>query len=119
MIGMEVAMRYEGKEGRVPEDASTDNLGFDLRSADKDGVNRYIEVKARAGVGAVALTQNEWWKALRFGEDYFLYVVMNAASDPELYVVRNPAENLDPEELVEMVRYIVSADSILSAGGRE
>ncbi len=44
---------------------------------------------------------------------------MNAANDPELIIVRNPAENLKPEELVEMVRYIVSADSILSAGDRE
>ena len=50
-IGMEVAMRYEREYGRVPEDVSTDNLGFDLRSTGNDGVKRYIEVKARAGVG--------------------------------------------------------------------
>lgn len=112
-------MRYEREEGRVPEDVSSENLGFDLRSTGKDGGKRYIEVKARAGVGAVALTQNEWWKAKRFGDDYFLYVVMNAANEPELIIVRNPAENLKPEELVEMVRYIVSADSILSAGARD
>ena len=116
MIGMDVAMRYEREEGRVPEDVSSENLGFDLRSTGKDGVKRYIEVKARAGVGAIALTQNEWWKAKRFGDDYFLYVVMNAANDPELIIIRNPAENLKPEELVEMVRYIVSADLIRSAG---
>ena len=115
-IGMEVAMRYEREYGRVPEDVSTDNLGFDLRSTGNDGVKRYIEVKARAGVGAVALTQNEWWKALRFGDDYFLYVVMNAANDPELIIVRNPAENLKPEEMVEMVRYIVPVAEINDKG---
>ena len=115
-IGMVVAMRYEREEGRVPEDVSTDNLGFDLRSTGNDGVKRYIEVKARAGVGAVALTQNEWWKALRFGDDYFLYVVMNAANDPELIIVRNPAENLKPEEMVEMVRYIVPVAEINDKG---
>ena len=115
-IGMEVAMRYEREYGRVPEDVSTDNLGFDLRSTGNDGVKRYIEVKARAGVGAIALTQNEWWKALRFGDDYFLYVVMNAANDPELIIVRNPAENLKPEEMVEMVRYIVPVAEINDKG---
>jgi len=115
-IGMEVAMRYEREEGRVPEDVSTDNLGFDLRSTGNDGVKRYIEVKARAGVGAVALTQNEWWKAKRFGDDYFLYVVMNAANDPELIIIQNPAENLKPEEMVEMVRYIVPVAEINDKG---
>ena len=44
---------------------------------------------------------------------------MNAANDPELIIIQNPAENLKPEEMVEMVRYIGSADSILSAGDRE
>ena len=34
-----------------------------------------------------------------------------------MIVVRNPVENLKPEELVEMVRYVVSVDSIVSAGG--
>jgi hypothetical protein len=115
-IGMEVAMRYERGEGRVPEDVSSENLGFDLRSTGKDGGKRYIEVKARAGVGAIALTQNEWWKAKRFGDDYFLYVVMNAANDPELIIVRNPAENLNPEEMVEMVRYIVPVGEINDKG---
>ncbi|MCI0529057.1 MAG: DUF3883 domain-containing protein, partial [Nitrospira sp.] len=115
-IGMEVAMRYEREQGRTPEDVSAENLGFDIRSTDKEGQRRYIEVKARAGVGAVALTQNEWFKAKRFKEDYFLYVVMNAATKPELMIVQNPAENLQPEEKVELVRYIVSVDEIKSKG---
>ena len=63
---METAMRYEREQGRNPEDVSAENLGFDVRSTDSEGVRRYIEVKARSEPGAVTLTQNEWFKAKQF-----------------------------------------------------
>ena len=113
-IGMEVAMAYEREHGREPEDVSAENLGFDIRSRDpRTGHKRYIEVKARAGVGSVALTQNEWFKAHRFGDQYYLYVVLNAATNPELYIIQNPAARIQPEEKVE-VRYRVSVEEILT-----
>jgi len=105
-IGMEVAMEYERQQGRVPEDVAKENLGFDIRSRGKDEI-RYIEVKARAGEGDVALTPNEWFKAKRFREQYWLYVVANAATNPTLYIINNPAENLKPQEKVEVVRFVV------------
>jgi len=71
---------------------------------------RYIEVKARAGEGDVALTPNEWFKAKRFKEQYWLYVVANAATNPTLYIINNPAENLKPQEKVEVVRFIVPVE---------
>ena len=115
-IGMEMATEYEINNGRVPEDISAENLGFDIRSTDKNRNARYIEVKARAETGAVALTQNEWFKANRFKDDYFLYVVMNAARKPQLYIIQNPAENLEPEEKVEVVRYVVPFKEIMEKG---
>ncbi|MBI2487426.1 MAG: DUF3883 domain-containing protein [Deltaproteobacteria bacterium] len=115
-VGMEVAMKYERKQGRVPEDVSNENLGFDIRSADKEGNKLYIEVKARAGTGAVALTQNEWFKANRFKEDYFLYVVMNATTIQQLIIIQNPAARLQPEERVEVVRFIFSKEEITEKG---
>lgn len=54
-IGMDVAITYEIDNGRTPEDVSSENLGFDIRSVDKDGAVRYIEVKARADIGDIAL----------------------------------------------------------------
>lgn len=111
-IGMKVTFRYEREQGRNPEDVSAQNLGFDVRSTDKNGKKRYIEVKARAGVGAVALTQNEWFKAHRFQDDYYLYVVLNAAGQPQLYRIQNPAAILQPEEQME-VRYLVKLEDIL------
>jgi SNF2 family DNA or RNA helicase len=117
-LGMRFAMEFETKNNRAPEDVSTQNLGFDIRSKDKAGLLRYIEVKARAGNGAVALTQNEWFKAKRFGSDYYLYAVMNAKTGPHLYIIRNPAENLEPEEKIEVVRYVIPFKEIETKAGR-
>jgi len=47
----------------IPEDVSLQNLGFDIRSRGPDGSYRYIEVKARAREGKIALTPNEWLMA--------------------------------------------------------
>ena len=108
-IGMEVAMEYERRNRREPEDVSRENLGFDIRSRGQNET-RYIEVKARAKEGEVALTPNEWFKAKRFKEQYYLYVVTNAATAPVLHIIRNPAENLKPQEKVEIVRFIVPVE---------
>lgn len=105
-IGMEIAMEYERQHGREPEDVSKENLGFDIRSKGKNEI-RYIEVKARAREGEVALTPNEWFKAKRFKDQYYLYIVANASTNPTLYIIQNPAENLKPQEKVEVVRFIV------------
>lgn len=115
-IGMEIAMRYESNNGRIPEDISSQNLGFDIRSTGQEGSIRYIEVKARAEIGDVALTQNEWFKAQRFRDDYYLYVVFNASKQPQLFIIQNPAEKVHSDERIEIVRYIVGADEIKIKG---
>ncbi|RLF42733.1 MAG: helicase [Thermoplasmata archaeon] len=114
-IGMEIAMEYERKKGRHPEDVSKENLGFDIRSKGRDEI-RYIEVKARKDFGDVALTPNEWFKAKRFRDQYWLYVVLNAASKPELYIINNPYENLETFEKIEVVRFVVDKKEILRKG---
>jgi superfamily II DNA or RNA helicase len=112
-IGMQVAIAYEREHGRVPEDVSTQNLGYDIRSRtppteEKQAESvRYIEVKARATTGAIVLTPNEWLMAQRLGNDYWLYVVEHAASQPRLHTIQNPVARLQPEEQAEIVRYVV------------
>ncbi|MEJ5249800.1 MAG: DUF3883 domain-containing protein, partial [Caldilinea sp.] len=113
-VGMEVALAYERSQGWEPEDVSAQNLGFDIRSTSPTGEKRYIEVKARASEGAVSLTQNEWFKAQRFGADYWLYVVLNAARQPQLHRIPNPAAALKPEPRAE-VRYLVPLEMLLRA----
>ncbi|MBE3129084.1 MAG: DUF3883 domain-containing protein [Actinobacteria bacterium] len=119
LVGMKIAMDYEVKNGRKPEDVSAENLGFDIRSKDRENKIRYIEVKTRAQIGDVALTQNEWFKAKRFKDDYYLYVVVNSALKPKLYIVRNPVENLEVEQKVEVVRYIIAFSEIEIKGDEE
>ncbi len=115
-IGMEVAMADEKGQGREPQDVSAENLGFDIRSSGLEQKTRYIEVKARSYLGPVALTPNEWFKAKRFGDDYYLYAVMNAATNPELYIISNPAQNLAAEERIEVVRYLVPFKELETKG---
>ena len=117
-IAMEFAKAAEERDGRIPVDVSADNLGFDIRSSSSDGrETRYIEVKGRAGVGAIWLTPNEWRMAERFGADYWLYVVYNAGSNPQLSSVRDPVLNLPVVEEKEIVRYIVPPESVKKAAG--
>jgi len=112
-IGMELAMQYERAQGREPEDVSAENLGFDIRSLERHtGRRRYIEVKTRAGIGDVLLTRNEWFKAQRFGQDYYLYVVLNAATSPSLHIIQDPAHRLQPAQEVE-VRFRLHSQDIL------
>jgi superfamily II DNA or RNA helicase len=116
-IGMEIAMEYERSQGREPEDVSKENLGFDIRSRGKDEI-RYIEVKARKEEGDVALTFNELLKAKRFKENYWLYIVCNAITNPTLYIINNPAENLKVQDKVEVVRFIVPLEEWKKKGER-
>lgn len=116
-IGMEIAMRYERSQGRLPEDVSRENIGFDIRSKD-GGETKYIEVKARRDEGDVALTCNEWFKAKRFKDQYWLYVVAHATTNPTLYLIRNPSENLSVEEKVEVIRFLVPLMEWKSKGVR-
>jgi superfamily II DNA or RNA helicase len=109
-IAMRVTMDYERAQGRSPEDVSAEDLGFDVRSTGPQGL-RYIEVKGRAAVGSVALTRNEWIKAQRFRDDYWLYIVVNCKTHPQLYVLQDPAAVLRADEELEVVRYIVRAEA--------
>jgi hypothetical protein len=70
--------------------------GFDLRSLRPAGAlgpaeDRAIEVKGRAGTGAVEVSANEWAKACNLQKRYWLYVVYDCATPrPRLVKVRDP-----------------------------
>ncbi|MGO9108687.1 MAG: hypothetical protein ACLP9L_05590 [Thermoguttaceae bacterium] len=44
------------------------------------------------------------------GEDYWLYVVVNCKTQPELYLIQDPASKLNPKEEASVVRYMVGQD---------
>lgn len=102
-IAVAVARAREELAGREVRDVSTPPAavvagleewpGFDLLSRGPGGSgDQYaIEVKGRADVGAVEITDNEWAKACNLRDNYWLYVVFQCASDrPQLHRVRDP-----------------------------
>jgi hypothetical protein len=107
-IAIEFVKRYEMSQGRKPVSVEEENCGWDITSLLSGEPERYIEVKGRAGAGAVALTPNEWIKAQRLGKDYWLYVVVNCKSQPELFFIQDPASKLRPTEEISVVRYVVA-----------
>jgi hypothetical protein len=95
----EEALDADVRDVSKPERARAAGLqdwpGFDLLSIRPDGRRLSIEVKGRAGVGDVELSENEWVKACNLGEGYWLYVVFNCASPyPQLKRVQDPFAKL-------------------------
>ena len=111
-IGMNIAMQYEINNNRIPEDVSKNNLGFDVRSTDENKNVRHIEVKARAKVGTIVLTTNEWYQASQMGDSYYLYVIWNAKNNPNSIpiIIQNPVKNLTVEKKI--VSYCISFGEI-------
>jgi hypothetical protein len=121
-IAVEVATRHEEERGWVVESVEADNRGFDLISRKPHPEDpqtfievRFIEVKGRAGVGIVALSENEYRTAERLKHDFWLYAVFNCAGTPELHVVQNPAR-LGWQPVMAVEHYRLSADSITNLG---
>lgn len=111
-IAMGVVMKFEQDQGRQPIDVSkTIGPGYDIRSVDRDGKVRYIEVKGRNDVGSVSISKNEWFKAKHLADDYYLYVVWNTAKYPDtvLKMIRNPASVLSAKL---DIHYMISSNEI-------
>jgi hypothetical protein len=109
-IAIAEAKKYEVSQGRKPVSVEEENCGWDLTSLLDGQTDRYIEVKGRAFLGGVALTPNEWIKAQRFGKDYWLYVVVNCKTKPELHLIQDPASKLHATEEVSVVRYLIGQE---------
>lgn len=108
-------------EGWDVQSVESENRGYDLRAkrgrgGDPDAVEiRFVEVKGRAGVGEVALTDNEYKTAARLTHDYWLYVVYNCASRPEIHPIHNPAR-LKWQPVVRVEHYLIKPDVLLQSG---
>ena len=66
-------------------------------------MKKYKEFALEAEKGALFFDP----EGKRLGDEYWLYVVTNAASSPELYLIQNPAKHLKPDEEIDIVQYIV------------
>ncbi|HOE46504.1 MULTISPECIES: protein NO VEIN domain-containing protein [Methanothrix] len=120
-IAVQAVIAYEEARGWKVESVEQDSRGFDLisrRPHPEDPQTavevRFIEVKGRAGVGEIALTSNEYRTAERLKNDYWLYVVFNCASKPEIHSIQDPSR-LGWEPLVKIEHYHVDSEKILRA----
>jgi len=100
-MAMQVARAFEESHGAVVYDVHTPDLaraaglqdypGFDLLSKRPDGGERSIEVKGRAGVGDIEVSDNEWAKACNLRHRYWLYVVYGCGDGPpRLFRIQDP-----------------------------
>ena len=118
VIAVTEATRYEVEvRGAQVESTEKDGCGFDLRSTTPAGDRRCIEVKGRAAVGLVELTWLEYQKSLELKDEFWLYVVLECATDrPRLYRVQNPAEKLAGAITPSLdVRYRIPPDPVIDA----
>ena len=119
-IAVRAAIDFEEARGWRIESVESDTRGFDLISRgfcpDDDSreeiETRFIEVKGRSGVGEIALTANEYKAAQSLGDEYWLYVVFNCASEPQVTAIQNPAR-LAWEALSKIDCYRIGAEGLL------
>jgi hypothetical protein len=114
-------MAYEAARGWQVQSVESENRGFDLISRRPHPEDpqaaievRFIEVKGRAGIGEVALSSNEYKTAERLKNDYWLYVVYNCATKPEVHVIQDPVR-VGWEPIVKVEHYHANAARILAA----
>jgi hypothetical protein len=121
-IAVDAVIALERARGWEVVSVESENRGFDLisrRPHPEDPATalevRFIEVKGRASVGEVALSSNEYRTAQRLRQDYWLYVVFNCATTPDVKVVRDPALQMDWQPVVKIEQYHVKPSAIVQA----
>jgi superfamily II DNA or RNA helicase len=115
---VDAVIAYEEARGWQVESVESENRGFDLISRKphpedpKTAIEvRFIEVKGRSYVGEVALTANEFKTAQRMRQDYWLYVVFNCATEPEVNLIQDPAQ-MGWEPVVKVEHYRVGLQEL-------
>ncbi len=120
-IAVQAVIAYEQALGWQVVSVESESRGFDLISRKPHPEDpetamdvRFIEVKGRAGIGGVPLSNNEYKTAVRLKNDYWLYVVFNCGSTPQIHKVQDPAQlGWQPVKVIE--HYHVSSGQILEA----
>jgi superfamily II DNA or RNA helicase len=123
-IAVQEAIRHETERGWMIESVEKDNRGFDIISRKPHPHDyktftdvRFIEVKGRAAVGEIALSDNEYKTAERLKKDYWLYVIFNCGTKPELHLIHDPAR-LGWQPVVQVAHYHLGSDAILKGETR-
>jgi len=93
--------------GLAVDDRQAAGLGYDLLAHDRTtGEQRLIEAKGQtATLSPVTMEQHEWAQARQRGVDYWLYVVTDCATRPQITVrVQDPAGVFGGPRLIQRVQ---------------
>ena len=111
LAGMKAVIEHEIKRASTESqrekiiDVSERDTGYDIESFD-----RCIEVKSFKKSGPAKLTSHEWKTAERIKDEYWLYVVEDAQTEPKITEIQNPYEkfkdSVKTEQLIEY-RYVI------------
>ncbi len=118
-IAMRVVIEHEQQAGRVVTDVHEKNLGYDVTSLDTNsGEIRLIEVKGIAGsTGTICLTPNEKRVAEDRRDCYWLYVVTDCKTEPNLHEPIFDPTRLAWHEIQKVDHYRLSVGSMGGAAG--
>jgi hypothetical protein len=87
-------MKHEIEEGRIPKEMSEDNAGYDIKSTEKNGDIRFIEVKSISGQWGgegITVSPNQINFAQEYKKAFWLYVVENIGkSNARLHKLQDP-----------------------------
>ena len=114
MTAMRVVMEHESAQGRQVYDVHEKNLGYDITSLDlQSGELRLIEVKGlAAATGSILLTPNERRVAEDRPDCFWLYVVTNCATAPQLQEpIKDPA-CFPWHEVTKVAHYYLNVDAL-------
>jgi len=97
--GMRAVIEYERQQGRHVNRLDHNHPGYDLITYDPiTGEERWIEVKSTAGdwrTTGVAVSATQFRTAQAQGQKFWLYVVEHAIDQPRIWLIRNPANQVD------------------------
>ncbi|NCT55020.1 DUF3883 domain-containing protein, partial [Candidatus Falkowbacteria bacterium] len=79
--------------GKEPKNMSNTNAGYDILSYNKDGSDRYIEVKSSTSkkLTSFFITEHELEIAKNYRENYYIYIVTDVSGKkPKIRIINNP-----------------------------
>jgi len=102
-VGIEVALKYLTEVRAIPKKniiINESKEGYDIEVRRSDGSSEYIEVKGSKSCSEISLTRKEF-ETLQNKENSFLYVVINALSDPMLIIIeKDRLSNILPSKIM-------------------
>ena len=95
----------------------SDDYGFDILSFDKDGNERYLEVKTTKSNGknfSFILTKNEFEQAKKYGNKYSFVIVFDILNNPHIWYMGNPFVEKPYKVKIQPFQYRVDVKTIES-----